>query len=195
MLPGLGDDGNDNIELELDCRLLVFGEADPGGGGGGGGLPDFVRGKSSEFCREVGDVDAGMSIFETSTVLPDKLEGSPPEDPALRFDAELALRCSHRPLTPSTALKNPVDPAVSVLEIASRVGASCCSSLSSWIPSDNLRLISATTEGRSLQGCLDKIKQSAFAVGSHGVIFTLVRQYRTASDPLHVPKLHTHWSS
>lgn len=68
-------------------------------------------------------------------------------------EVELGLRCQ-RPRTPSTALKKPVDPAVSVREIASRVGANCCSNLSSWIPSASRRLISATTDGFSLQGCL-----------------------------------------
>jgi hypothetical protein len=40
-------------------------------------------------------------------------------------------RCISRPLTPSTALKKFAEPAVMVREIASFVGASCCSSLSS----------------------------------------------------------------
>lgn len=37
----------------------------------------------------------------------------------------LGLRCNHRPLTPSTALKKFVEPAVKVRLMASRVGASC----------------------------------------------------------------------
>lgn len=42
------------------------------------------------------------------------------------------VRCGiSRPLTPSTALKKFADPALIVREIASRVGASCCSSLRS----------------------------------------------------------------
>jgi hypothetical protein len=50
------------------------------------------------------------------------------ELPTERFDKD---RCANRPLTPSTALKKFVEPAVRVREIASFVGASCCSSLSS----------------------------------------------------------------
>lgn len=46
-------------------------------------------------------------------------------------EEELALLCIQRPRTPATALKKPVDPAVSVRETASLAGASCCSSLSS----------------------------------------------------------------
>jgi len=48
--------------------------------------------------------------------------------PTERDDAD---RCMNRPLTPSTALKKFAEPAVMVREIASLVGASCCSSLSS----------------------------------------------------------------
>jgi hypothetical protein len=49
----------------------------------------------------------------------------------LPTDRDDADRCINRPLTPSTALKKFVEPAVMVREIASFVGASCCSSLSS----------------------------------------------------------------
>jgi len=64
------------------------------------------------------------------------------------------LRCAQRSRTPPTALKKPADPAVSVLDTASRAGASCCSSLRSCKPSCRRRPISVTTEGFSLQGCL-----------------------------------------
>ena len=49
----------------------------------------------------------------------------------LPTERDEADRCTNRPLTPSTALKKFVEPAVRVREIASFVGASCCSSLSS----------------------------------------------------------------
>jgi len=50
------------------------------------------------------------------------------ELPTERVDRD---RCANRPLTPSTALKKFAEPVVRVREIASFVGASCCSSLSS----------------------------------------------------------------
>jgi len=46
-------------------------------------------------------------------------------------EVELAVRCCHRSRTPSTALKKFVEPVLMVREIASRVGASCCSNFSS----------------------------------------------------------------
>ncbi len=55
-------------------------------------MPKFARGISREFCLDDGDATAGISTFDMSTVLFDKLEGSPPDDPALRFDEELAFR-------------------------------------------------------------------------------------------------------
>jgi hypothetical protein len=61
--------------------------------------------------------DLDISVPELVLVLPTE-----------RDDAE---RCMNRPLTPSTALKKFAEPAVMVREIASLVGASCCSSLSS----------------------------------------------------------------
>lgn len=70
------------------------------------------------------------------------------------LDVELGVRCIQRSRTPATALKKFVDPAFKVRDIASRVGASCCSSLSSWIPSERRSPMSETTEGFSLQGCL-----------------------------------------
>ena len=78
--------------------------------------------------------------------------------PTEREDAD---RCTNRPLTPSTALKKFVEPAVIVREIASRVGASCCSSLSSWMPSERRSVMSAIALGFPLHGCLraqNKIK-------------------------------------
>ena len=68
--------------------------------------------------------------------------------------SELALRCIQRSRTPATALKKLVEPAASVREIASRVGASCCSSLRSWMPSERRSPMSETTDGFSLHGCL-----------------------------------------
>jgi len=50
---------------------------------------------------------------------------------ALPTERDDADRCMNRPFTPSTALKKFVEPVLNVREIASRVGASCCSSLSS----------------------------------------------------------------
>lgn len=72
------------------------------------------------------------------------------------LEVELGFRCIQRSRTPSTALKKFVDPAVKVREIASRVGASCWSSLRSEIPSDIRSPKSATTEGFSLQGWLSE---------------------------------------
>ena len=69
------------------------------------------------------------------------------------MELKLGVRCQ-RPRTPSTAFRKPVEPAVNVREMASRVGASCCSNLSSWMPSASRRPISATTDGFSLHGCL-----------------------------------------
>lgn len=63
-------------------------------------------------------------------------------------------RCIHLPFTPSTALKKLADPAATVRATASRAGANCCSSFSSWIPSCKRRPISATTDTFSLHGCL-----------------------------------------
>lgn len=68
-------------------------------------------------------------------------------------DVELGVLC-HLPRTPSTALKKPVEPAVMVRVMASRVGASCWSSFRSLTPSDRRRPMSDTTVGFSLQGCL-----------------------------------------
>jgi hypothetical protein len=64
------------------------------------------------------------------------------------------VRCIQRPRTPSTALRKFVEPAASVRETASRAGASCCSSLRSWMPSDSRRPMSEIADGLSPQGCL-----------------------------------------
>lgn len=75
---------------------------------------------------EGGDEDSSASNFETSTGVSHMLF------PSELNETELAVRCCcHRPRTPSTALKKFVELAVIVREMASRVGASCCSSFSS----------------------------------------------------------------
>ena len=83
------------------------------------------------------------------------------------FDGEVE-RCAHRPRMPSTALKNPVDPAVSVREMASRVGASCWSSFSSWMPSERRNDMSAMALGFSVHGCLRKCKLALGAENASG---------------------------
>lgn len=76
---------------------------------------------------EEGDEGIPASDFETSTGVSHVL--------LVRSElneTELVVRCCcHRPRTPSTALKKFVELAVKVREMASRVGASCCSSFSS----------------------------------------------------------------
>jgi hypothetical protein len=78
------------------------------------------------FLSVLADEDSSASDFDISTGVPlALLAGS-------EFsEVELAVRCCHRPRTPSTALKKFVEPVVMVREIASRVGASCCSNFSS----------------------------------------------------------------
>ena len=97
------------------------------------------------------------SDLETLTMLLEAL----PACGAAMSDDELELRCIHRSRTLSTALKKPVDPAVIVRETASRAGASCCSSLSSCMPSVSRRPMSATTDGRSVHGCLRSLVRTA----------------------------------
>jgi hypothetical protein len=97
------------------------------------------------------------SDFVTSTTLLEVL----PTWGSETFEEELELRCIHRPRTLSTALKNPVEASVNVREIASRVGASCCSSLRSWSPSLSRRPTSANTDGRSVHGCLNRLGEQA----------------------------------
>jgi hypothetical protein len=65
-----------------------------------------------------------------------------------------ADRAAQRPLTPSIALKSPLEPAVIVRVTASRAGASCWSSLSSCIPSLSRKPMSEASDGFSPQGCL-----------------------------------------
>ena len=93
---------------------------------------------------------------------------------------ELGLRCIQRSRTPATALKKLVEPAASVREIASRVGASCWSSLSSWMPSERRRPMSATTEGFSLHGCLECGVLEHGGVAIVRKVLTVPRRDRTA---------------
>lgn len=74
-----------------------------------------------DSCRERMEAVSEISDLFTSTVLPVALVA------AVSFtdEDELADRCIHRPRTPATALRKPVDPAVNVLATASRAGASC----------------------------------------------------------------------
>ena len=102
-----------------------------------------LRLRSSEFLR---DAEVVPSLEREFTLVMSDAASLP----------ELGLRCIHRSRTPATALKKFVEPAASVREIASRVGASCCSSLRSWMPSESRSPMSATTEGFSLQGCLQE---------------------------------------
>lgn len=116
----------------------------PAGFFGNGGGESVCAGDGNGLsCRSASDfvISTGVLDLETSII-----------------EAELELGgvrwVVHRPRTPSTALKKLVEPAEIVLEIASRVGASCCSNLSSWMPSCRRRVISVTTETFSLQGWL-----------------------------------------
>ena len=89
----------------------------------------------------------------------------------LETELDDADRFISRPFTPSTALKKLAEPVVIVREIASRVGASCCSSLSSWMPSERRSVISAIALGFSLHGCLwagSRINKD-MGVGKRGV--------------------------
>lgn len=92
------------------------------------------------------------SDLETSTGVLNPDASDTPEVDA--EDEVLICLCVHLPRTPSTALKKFVDPVANVRATASRAGASCCSILSSWIPSCKRRPMSATTEGFSVHGCL-----------------------------------------
>jgi hypothetical protein len=69
-------------------------------------------------------------------------------------EAELAAALRVQRPTPSMAFKKCVEPTLSDRVIASRVGANCCSSFNSCIPSCIRSPRSATTDGFSLQGCL-----------------------------------------
>ena len=89
--------------------------------------------ESLDVCRVIyllpsgaGDEDSSASDFEISTGLSRALLARSELN-----EAGLAVCCCHRSRTPSTALKKFVELAVIVREIASRVGASCCSSFSS----------------------------------------------------------------
>lgn len=88
-----------------------------GGCGDDSGLPTKLTDSRPERILAASDL-------ETSTRLLDALVVCSVAAPDA-FEDVLALRCIHRPRTPSTALKKPVDPAVNVREMASLVGASC----------------------------------------------------------------------
>lgn len=167
---GVRDEKNDAMPLPQPFVTPWSGVAGTGGcesedpGRGGAGLEGLWRGEIDEDpirlkgripftvvgFAGVSDAACGGRIDSCESRGEAVVEGVGEGAPS----SVLVLRCSHRPRTPSTALKNPVDPAASVLPIASRVGASCCSILSSWMPSVSRRPMSATTEGLSLQGCL-----------------------------------------
>lgn len=144
------------------------------GGGGGWGMggaadPLKLRGlkplprnggceRSEATLTEGGREGGELPDLLTSSALLDVL--AEPAEPSLEKVAVtgvvlVGLRGdSQRPRSPSTAFMTFVEPAVSVRDIASLVGASCWSSLSSWIPSDNRSPTSDRTEGFSLHGCL-----------------------------------------
>lgn len=140
-----------------------------GGGFGGSGCasccaPTILRGRRPRLVVGVGGTSLSLGLplrcsstepLRDWTSLPREviLERLGEESDGLDVDDELGWRCIH-PRTPATALKRFVDPAANVLDTASRAGASCCSSLSSWIPSDRRSPMSDTTEGLSLHGCL-----------------------------------------
>lgn len=143
-------------------QVPTFGLISGGGGGfepiklngliplgrAGGGCGD-VSGEEKTLVESRVDRMLPASDFVTFTTLLEALPTS-----GVGASDELALRCIHFPRTLSTALKNPVEPAVIVRETASRAGASCWSSFISCIPSVSRRPISATTDGRSVHGCL-----------------------------------------
>lgn len=95
-------------------------------GGAAGGCGD-ASGEENMLVESRMDRMLAASDFDTSTVLLEALLAGAPET----LDEELPLRCIQRPRTLSTALKKPVEASVNVREMASRVGANCCSSLSS----------------------------------------------------------------
>ena len=71
---------------------------------------------------------------------------------------ELGCRAAaQRPRTPSTALNRFAEPVLSAFVIASRVGASCCSSCNSRMPSCNRRPMSETAVTFVGHGCLQAI--------------------------------------
>ena len=128
---GWGDESSDLEPTRLSGRILLA-----GGCGDVSGL-DTIDARPERVLA--------ASDLDTSTRLLD----------ALTLDSGTEeVRCIQRSRTPSTALKKLVEPAVIVRDTASRAGASCWSSFRSWMPSLSRRLMSATTEGRSLHGWL-----------------------------------------
>lgn len=122
------------------------------------GLKPLPRCEGSEGpLTEGGREGVELAGLLTSSVLLDVL--AEPAEPSLEEAAVTGIARtvrgdSQRPRRPSIAFMTFVEPAVSVREIASLVGASCWSNLSSWIPSDNRSPTSDKTEGFSLHGCL-----------------------------------------
>lgn len=124
------------------------------------GTIDGGRGEGSGVAAKLGGIEAAdlpdltlpASDFENSMTLLVGLRLPASYDWLTEDCGALFVRCIQRPRTPSTALKNPVEPAASVRERASRVESSCWSSFSSWMPSVSRSPMSDTTEGRSEHG-------------------------------------------
>jgi hypothetical protein len=120
-----------------------------------GSFPNFFSSEGGESvfagdgkglsCMSASDfvISTGVLDLETST-----------SEAELELGGVRWAAAVHRPRTPSTALKKFVEPTEMVLDIASRVGASCCSNLSSWMPSCRRSVMSVTTETFSLHGWL-----------------------------------------
>lgn len=97
------DDDDDEVDGMLGVASLWFGPA----------------AEAAKF-----ESDRPNSARLTSTGVLDILSTSLPNE-VVELDPDGPAVFPNLPLTPSTAFKNPVLPAVNVLEIASLVGASC----------------------------------------------------------------------
>ena len=105
--------------------------------------------------REGGELPDLLTSSALLDVLAEPADPSPEKVAVTGVVPGWARADNQRPRSPSIALITFVEPAVNVRDIASRVGASCCSSFSSCIPSDSRSPTSDKTEGFSLHGCLD----------------------------------------
>lgn len=130
--------------VSADCAALTLSRCCCAGDGA-------VLGGWGEADAEA-DVAAGSSASEreisTGVLLP-VADGD-----GFSSDSAVCERRCQRPRTPSTARRKLVEPVLKALVTASRAGASCWSSLSSWMPSVRRRPMSETTEGFSPQGWL-----------------------------------------
>lgn len=81
----LGGRGDGKGVVDVDCLLVPKVKFDAGGG-------VFVRVSSTELCLDNCESTDGISDFDISTALFERLEGSSIEESALRFEVELAFR-------------------------------------------------------------------------------------------------------